>query len=607
MSTLADRLRGFEPKPRTKLAGVFRKDGVRDSAEFRRIANLPRRALVLPADTLDLSQAFATSDGDMVLKPIQAFAIEETYRVGGLVASIRVGGGKTIISFLLARALETKRAVLLVPADLVDKTRNDFARLAEHFHVPREHVPTVMSYQMLALEQSAETLAKLAPDLIVADEGHYLKNPKASRTRRVGRHLTRNPSCRFVVMSGTLTTTGLAECAHLYDWALRERSPLPRKYSEVTEWGLAVDERLQNPMARMEAGCLALLMDADDRRVHRDDPIAATRAAVRKRIHDTAGVVATTDDGPGMSLVIHLRIVEGYNAATEAAFTTLHAAWETPSGETFSDAVTKWRHECELAQGFYYRYRVEPPAEWLARRRTWNSIVKHILDHNRRDLDSPKQVESAVLRGDYDGETANSSGMAIGGCTIDEAYRAWIEIRGEYERETVPVWIDERIVREVREWLAEGPGLVWVSHIAVGEHLSKALKLPYYRTEGRDARGNLIDNAKRGTSAIASIHSCRAGRNLQGIWSRALYAVDALGGEAMEQSIGRIHRDGQPDDEVSITILIGCAAQWRGFERACGQADYARDVTGQPQKLGLATIVRPARLPSGPRWIGAQA
>lgn len=601
---LAERLLGYEPRPNSRVSKLMRKDGVRDSPELRRILSLPKREPVFPADTSELSGLLATTEGEWSLKGVQAFALEECYRVGGLVASIRVGGGKTLITFLLARTCEALRPLLLIPAELVEKTRRDFRMLAAHFHVPAELVPVVMSYELLGREQSAAELERINPDLIMADEGHRLKNPKAAVTRRVKRHLDAHPSCRFAVLSGSLTTRALAECAHLYDWALRERSPLPRRFVEVVEWGLAIDENLANPLARLEAGGLAKFMDADDRRVHRDDPISAVRQAVRKRIHATAGVVATTDDGPPMPIVIRLRAVEGYSKAIDDAFVKLESEWATPGGETFSDAVTKWRHETELAAGFYCRWKVEPPLAWKEARRTWFSIVRHIIDHNRRELDSPAQVENAVRRGEYAGATANENGIAIGGCTIDEALAKWDSVRDTYEPETVPVWLDDRLVREVRAWLDEAPGLVWVSHIALGEKLAKDLRVPYYRAGGLDAQGRLIDNAKPGSSAIASIHSCRTGRNLQGIWSRNLYAISTIGAEAWEQSLGRTHRDGQRADEVTADVLVGCAAQVRGFDTALGQAKYAHDVTGQPQKLQLADIVRPMVWPSGPRWIG---
>ncbi len=602
--SLAERLRGFEPKSGTKLSKAFRRDGVRDSQELRRILDLPRRKHVLPTDTRELSEALASEGGEYTLRPIQAFALEEAYRVGGLVASIRVGGGKTAVTFLLSFATESPRPLLLVPAELGEKTRNDFRALAKHFDVPADRVPRVMSYELLGREQSAGELERYAPGVIVADEGQFLKNPKAAVTRRVRRYLDAHPECRFMILSGSLTTRSLGECAHLYDWALRERSPLPRAHTTVVEWGLAIDENLAVPTSRMDAGKLCLFMDAEDRQLHRSDPIAATRQAVRKRIHDTAGVVATTDDGPGMALLVHLHLLEQYSTETEEAFTRLHALWETPGGETFDSAVEKWRHECELACGFYYRWKTEPPREWLARRRTWHQIVRHIIDHNRRQIDSPAQVEHAVARGDYDGETANANGMVIGACTIDEALRRWREVENDYERETISVWLDDRMATFARAWLAKGPGLVWVSHIAVGERLSRVLGLPYYAAGGRadGGKGALIDHAAPGSSGIASIHSCRRGRNLQGIWSRNLFLVDSIGAEAWEQALGRTHRDGQQAGVVTADVAIGCLAQWDGFEKALEQARYAHSVTGQPQKLGLCDLIRPSVLPVGPRW-----
>ena len=87
------------------------------SAEYERIAALPRRAY--SADEADALAALLTArlhqpDGRATLLPIQALALTEALRVGGLFGPIAAGAGKTLISLLLPIFLRSTRPLLVV-------------------------------------------------------------------------------------------------------------------------------------------------------------------------------------------------------------------------------------------------------------------------------------------------------------------------------------------------------------------------------------------------------------------------------------------------------------------------------------------------------------
>jgi hypothetical protein len=599
---LAAKLAAFEPSPRSKVGRMFRSQGVRESAEFRRIANLPRRTLApeaLDALAAELAPLVTRPGSAWTLRPVQAWALDELARRGGLLASILVGGGKTLISALAPLALDSRRAVLLVPARLRGKTRADFEVLAREFAI--EVLPEIVSYESLGRVSGADTLDALAPDLVIADEAHRLKNRSAACTRRVGRYLEASRA-RFVAMSGTLTSRKLEEFAHLSAWALGDASPLPRTYADLTEWGLAVDEQIDPGAQRLDAGALRALWSPAEVQVSRDvDEIEASRRAVRRRIAETPGVVTTADRPVGASLSIAL--VPMLGAATmDADFATLRGAWETPDGHPLADASAVWRHAGELAAGFFYVWDPRPPREWLDARRAWSQVCRHVLATNRSEIDSELQLVQAIDRGDYAGKRAQAGGLTLGVGTIPETLEAWRAIRETFRPNSTPVWRSDFLAEFVGEWFKGGPGIVWVHHVAVGERLAERLGVPYFGRGGLDLRtGKSIETAN-GAACIASIASCGEGRNLQA-WARNLVITPPKSGATWEQLIGRTHRAGQRADEVQVEIAIACREHVEAFDQARADAAYIQSTTGQDQKLIYADCLGyPFPTMNGPRW-----
>lgn len=568
-------------RPRTKLGKVFRSRGVAATPELRRIVNLPRRDWQTDVAELaaDMTDHLRTRVGEMSLRPVQAACLQNLHDFGGLVAAVRVGGGKTLISFLAGSILDVKNVVVIVPAALKKKTIKDFHALAEHWISTPDRI-LVESYEMLGRESGADILVRTRPDLIIADEAHRLKNKNAAVTKRVMRFLKENPECRLAVMSGTITKRSLFDFAHLAERALGPTlTPLPTKWGNLVEWSLAVDEKLPPNQPRMPAGALKQLFDAEDHAKAESDLVNATRTAVRKRLEQTPGVVATSDNVLPVSLNITGTYPSGTCAdKTRGAFQRLRELWELPDGTELIEAPAVWRHAREMAYGFYYRWETPPPKPWLDARREWAKVARDVLQNNRRGLDSEAQLARAVERGEYPAH--------------EHVYHTWQAVRTSYEPVTIPEWFTPFPTLAVKLEIDNlpRPTLIWVSETALGDRLAALTKLPFFRQKGEDENGRVIEELDGKQSAIVSIGSCSEGRNLQA-WSENLILSPPADGARWEQMLGRTHRDGQQADEINVRVSIRCREHFTSFEQALADADYAQSLTGQPQKLLLATRV----------------
>ena len=568
-------------KKNSRVGRILRRNGVRGSPELERIVALPRREL-RPNLGTELTELLKKPKGTMELRPVQAQALEELHDFGGLLGPIRVGAGKTLITALAGTVLEAKKPLLLVPAKLRQKTKIEFFELALHWQF---QMPRILSYEMLSHADHAADLLKHAPDLIVADEVHKLKNLKAAVTRRVGRYLERT-DCAFVGLSGTITKRSLRDYAHLAEWALgKQLSPLPTVWSVIEEWADCLDESV-DAFKRLAPGQLERLYNDTERAS--EDPVRASRSAFRRRLVETPGVVTTAETT--VDCALNLAPIELPDCPkVEEAFMHLLTYWETPDGWPITDAPSLARHAKELSLGFYYVWDPRPPSEWLQARRGWARACREVLKHNRRDLDSELQVVRACDLGHYP--------------IAAEALATWRAIRDSFVPNTRAEWISNIGIHAVSDWIKKNVGIVWVEHVAFANYLSLYLKLPYYGRQGLNTDGQPIEKATG--PIIASILANSEGRNLQR-YNQNLVVSCQSSGARMEQLLGRTHREGQYSDEVSVDIFCGSFDQWLCLEQAQKDAKYIEDSTGQPQKLNQATIEWPTLADienkSGFRW-----
>ena len=323
---------------------------VAHTAEFQRVANLPRRVWAtedLATLAKDLTSILRTPNGTMHLRPVQALALHDAGIEGGLFGPIGVGEGKTLVTLLLPVVLSARRPLLLLPAGLIEKTQRERLALSMHWRIP--NTLRVFSYNMLGLVQAKDELETYAPDLIICDEVHRLKNRRAAVTRRVARYMHAFPTTRFCGLSGTVMDKSMTDFAHILLWCLKLGAPIPTSREEIEEWAEALDEGV-DPLARRRAG--ALLEFATPPYGPADEHIAARRG-FRRRLTETPGVVATVGEGEHVDCSIYVRELRTKVAPiTEANFAKLRGEWQTPDGWELMTAVDVWRHAQELALRF---------------------------------------------------------------------------------------------------------------------------------------------------------------------------------------------------------------------------------------------------------------
>lgn len=585
---------------RAKTPKAFGKDSVQMSHELRRILSLPRRSWEekAPEFVEALTQHLRVPGGTQKLRPVQAAALVEMHDFGGLLALIRVGGGKTMISALGFVVMEARRPLLLVPAKLVDKTRRELFAMRKHWAVPP--IIRIVSYELLGREQSAGLLEEANPDVIICDEGHKLKNTKAAVTRRVKRWMEHHHHTRMVVMSGTMTKRSLNDYYHLAAWCLKMTNPTPTDFNDRMSWSMVLDEKRKGDVeTRVNPGALIELCNQEERALYATDPVMAIRKGFRRRLVETPGVIATQEGALGISLLIESKVVEMPEIREDIR--QLKVAWQRPDGEPIFDAIELWRHLREMACGFYYRWNPMPPQHWLEARRAWAKAVREILRTNRSGLDSEGQVKRAVMLERHEVQQGIHQGRRKY-TAEDETLAAWQLVEPTFTPNTEAVWRSDRVVQYAIQWMKEEKGIVWVEHQEFGKRLSKMSGVPYYQKGGLNDAKKPVEEHPPGTPLICSIKSNGEGRNLQAWWTNLVVSPPTSGAE-WEQMLGRTHREVENDtrEEVTCTLVVSLQESVAAFDRARGDARFISDTTGQEQKLCYAdlNIIPLADAPTG--------
>jgi len=540
----------------SKIGRALQARGVVKSGEFLRVSAIPRRRWEGAPDLEELIEvvtgALAVS-ADYPLWPVQVAALRDAHDLGGAFLPIGVGRGKTLISLLAASVISAERPLLIVPAQLRDKTLRCLDVLAKEW-VIREDIK-IISYTLISLEKNASFLEEFAPDLIVMDECHRLSNPKSGRTKRVHRYLRVHPETKVVAMSGTITKRSIRDYAHIIRWALKERTPLPETWGTLCEWADALDARVPDEK-RVAPGAL----------LNWCAPGETVREGYGRRLTETPGVVASSGAG---DVDASLRIDRwDYRPPQQihAALNRLENAWTLPNGDEVAEAADKWRHSRTIAQGFFHRWDPPAPKAWMLARRDWKRHVREVLAHNRRQLDTELQVW----------KDCEAKGLAV--------WRTWAEIKKSFEPNSVAYWVTLDVVEAAARWMEEHRGIVWIENPAVGKQLARISGRRYF-----GAGDSKIDLWRE--PCIASITAQNEGNDLQH-FACALVLAPPATGKIWEQLLGRLHRSGQESDEVVYSIYLPCRDLEDSFELAREDAHYLEETSGGGrQKLNFADVV----------------
>lgn len=583
--------------------------GVFADAEFRRIRDLPTRPQEWTAEQAEegvrlLTEHFRLPGGRMLLKPIQARALCEAMDYGKLVGEIGAGHGKTLLSLLLFTAWDAKRGLLLVPAHLREKTKDDYAALAQHWRllplldldasaITRPHI-RLLSYQSLSTVRFAAFLDEYQPDVVVGDESHSLSRLSSARSKRFFRYLREarkalvikgappGGGVKFSPLSGTPRRKSIRECAHIYAAALGDGSPFPNEYPTLEQWCYALDEGVRDD-ARLSAGALAAFAGTPN------PSLDEVRRGIRDRLLATPGVVSTRESEIGVSLVFQVRPITVPEPVREC-LRGIREHFQLPTGETFDTGIAAWNHAREAATGFVYRWDPPAPEEWTQARQAWQRFVTTAMDAPPRGmhLDSPLQVWNAVAAGKFGEPEAVTE------------WADWNAIRPTFEPNPVPHWLSDYLVKDAEEWALRTGGIVWVAHtsafakaeatgLAEGDaeaDLARMFsRIPYF---GAGPSGEGI-KTHRGP-CVASYRAHGTGRNLVQ-WNRALWMAFPSSGSAVEQLAARHHRQGQQADEVKIEFYCHSREMIAALRTAIADAKFMSALNGNDQRILTATIL----------------
>lgn len=545
--------------------------------ENERIARLPRWV----HDDSDCTDLHRVAGGTMRLFQLQNRALNAARAAGGGVFLLGCGVGKTLLSFLLGPHLGAERVLLLVPAALREKTKAEAQLYKKHF---KFDLPKILSYEMLSRASGLEELRGYAPDLIVCDEAHALKDLSSARTGRVGIYLSENPECRLVVMSGTLFNKTIGDFAHLSDWALEENSPVPRNMRDVQEWDVLLSG------------------EGDDYQKARFRPMYrafgnGARSAVFARLSAAKGVVLTTEDTVPCSLQLSTRSLNippdlrvAINSALscespmadvldqfglELDLDSVRASqhlWDNPDsvalhtlGQLISGMLYFWKWDNNVADD-----------DWLEARRDWRKAVRQILELGLENFDSPGLIY------DFFEELPPNVQRAYGA-----ARAGWEVERVKKEPPREVIWVSDYLIDDIASWFAQQrlPVLIWVDSIALGERISTRLGIPYYG-------GGVEFDTKNAHSCVLSIASHGTGKNLQS-WSINLVVSPIASPQIWEQLLARTHRTGQLADTVQV-FTYSHSVFGGAFRNALRQAQVVGDTCGQRQRICYADRVKGA-------------
>ncbi len=584
---------GAGEQPRTTKAGRLFSDneGVLEGPELLRIRALPRRRWQddpqldeLVNEQTKRFKREGAEDPDARLFPVQAVALAELELYRRLTAIVSVGGGKTLLAALIPTVLGAKRPLLLVPANLVEKSRREMKTLSKTWCV--HPAIQIVSYEKLSIRQYKTVLQDGRYDVVVADEAFSIKTPDSGRTKRLMEYLETNPDVIFIGMTGTPGDSTIRDYAHYFTAAGREHTPLPRPGSyELLQWTQALDEKTRE--IRRSPGTLSQFADGN----HELD---AVRAAVGTRFEETPGFVYHRDASVNCSLVLDSWIHNDYSQTIEDVFEYVREHEdELPTGQVIDTPLERYNLFATMNLGFLRVIDPKPPEEWRATRKAYRSFVNECLDDESLGFDTAGEVTHACREGEL-----GSFGL----------WEAWAEIEPTFKPVSKTEWISDEIVQLIAEWMKKNDALVWTPFPAMGRALAKVSGKAFFHRQGISLTHGNIEAYTGTESAIVSTQSNYMGRNLQDRWSRNLVLGAPAKADTFEQLIGRTHRTGQKADVVDVKFFCGSIENLDALDRARGRARIDRDMgRNRSSKLLMCDWLCPSTVEvlakhKGPRW-----
>lgn len=484
----------------------------------------------------------------------------------------------SLISYLLPTVLGAKRPLYMCPGSIRDDAAMVFSEYAKSWRGPST-LP-ILTYNALSamtgaalVDQSGKVvrknlLARMAPDLIIMDEGHKAKDSATATSRRILAYLEEAPETMVCVLTGTPFTSSIKDAAHLIEWALGwEMCPFPTDFEERETWASFLDAKKQ--IARVKIGALEALLPSNVTYLGGEEGRSQVRDAVAEILLRTPGVVGS--QAPPCDIPLHINEwgPKRIDPAISEAFDLINESWTLPDGTALADPMQVAEARRRLGLGFWNRFEPPPPKAWREARSAW---AKWCRDAITPTVDTEGRVKAMVMAGH---PHFDDGGLLKAWLTERDAERART---GHREPPSVAVFVSDEAIESIAEWVQTHGGLVWTASIGLGERLEKDLGIPYYRGKGLDSRGRSVLDHPANTPAIVSFLANGTGKNLQFQWSKSLW-LTAPG----EQELARTHRLGQSANIVENWTYLGCMDHLKAFY---AQKDVKSRFAGELQRIG---------------------
>jgi hypothetical protein len=419
-------------------------------AEIKRITDLPIIKGLTEEEVALVSRHYLSPEayarGDR-LREEQAQAMVQYHDYGGVFCTLGVGGGKTLISFMIANEeykriirqrqagnLEQEaRGLLVVQANLLKKFENDAAFMRSFLkEIPPYYILQgsnkrkrtmlaksgqrglyVCSYHTLSSKDASDILDCIRPAFIIEDEAQNVAGTKDSARAKRFRNYVNEYQPNNYPLSGTMTRKSVMEYFFLAKSCLGKNNFLPNSNHMAEEWAAILDSsapcmsRFQNsnvprpgPISHVVDWCAE---NFDD--VELPPNLVGFRRAFAKRMTTAPGVIcSTTKDPVGSALIFNNNPCDGKESrpgwdTLQEHLQVLTEDFETPSGEILTCAMNIWGYRYQMeATGFYYDLYWRTPEELADARRIGIAEATSILERSKEHHEKHKSYQSALRR-----------------------------------------------------------------------------------------------------------------------------------------------------------------------------------------------------------------
>jgi len=601
--------------------------------ECQRIVRMPIRELPSQEEIDGASRAWvqpkAYEEG-FRLQLAQARGILEFEKYGKLLGHLGVGSGKSLLGYMIcsscfATSRGRARILWLIPANL-EKDFTSFhleqgrrklrvnnvpvtvlcgktaERRKAHYQFARPGVYLV-PYSLLSVPSTPALMAGINPDLVVSDEGHFLRNASARTKRFFDWAENREPEPLFVSMSGTLTNKSPMDYHRIAKVGLQGTSPLPLPRDQARVWATVLRSSAEAPNGPNGHAMAPLLEWArtsfPQRRAEFTRTTEGLRAAYELRLLSAEGYVSCGADEVGSSLLMERAPCDQPGPELAGHLKTLQDYGEHPSGDILQHGIEMFAAAQELSAGFYIRRFWPEPGEFTAdqidrARERWElnktvcSLLREFFTRQRRPvpgLDTPLLVRRHM---------ATEGPKKVPGA-LHEAWRQWREIDplGLPERLAEPVRVDDYKLRAMLAWCkGKKGGVIWVRNIEIGAWACEVLRaagLPVM-AKGEGADWSMGDGSERFFCVASMCHA--VGKNLQHFRHQLILQQPWN----WEQLLGRLHRKGQEADCVVTSLLLPLTLDEMVLSSGIVDAIYSTETMGTQPKILTASWNPPPRI-----------